>query len=1822
MKQDELCFMRSITDANFFGQNGTPTTSMNSAKYRKPKFTYGGKSVLSSNKRHAVPPTTLEKVVFSISSKEEIIRRAVTEVNTSTNYNKHLPQTGSVMDATLGPCAADLRCLSCGHDSSSCIGHDAFFRIPRTMICPPMIKMLLRLLRTLCVFCWSLRVDRDSDLIKSISEDIDSKNSTLNARLDAMTKKLKTRKKCGKCHAPCPRFRSHNLNILWTWSVQAQKSLAVLADARKKEIRSWEENNISGSKIQNNGPRPTEFKMPQNLKVPALSAFDDKDAIHPIIHIIDNDYLKEMLFKVPKEDYKTLNINVDISHPSNTIIDVLPITPPISRPSVQYSRSAEHKSENDITIRYTDLIKSSQRLSKAIKNTQDSQKKSESKCESEVSLKPVGIRQATRKAREKRLKHTPEHMEREAYEETCAYLSSLIHAKTIKHHKGKPNKFMPRPINPGDVVKPYEVTATSGAAKRVAAANPNQASLLGEIGGKCGTIRGDGVGKRADHGGRAVISSNVHDGCDTIRIPGTFSQVLTNHTRVQEYNIENMKKRVIKGSKFVSGAKSVKDLEGTDIDLRKMNLVQRRALAARLVPGVAIEHPLRPGSRVIINRQPTLHAAGAMAHQVQHDVDRIDDISDRIPQTIRINVGFAGGCYNADFDGDTMALHSPQDLECEAEMNVLMAPETYLHSSKNHNLQLGLIQDVVVGGMRMTLPESGTLSRYEFMQSVAQLENMYPTDCYWFNDHDGLVPPPDAPDGNYTGRALFSVLLPGTLCYSRTVNIPLVGDSEVKIVHGKMISGVLCKQVLGMSRDGIIHVISRGFGEKRALQFIDDAQRVIGFYVSQHAISISIRDMMIPKKTELVVRDRINEGIRETDKLAEKGLAAGVSESEIEGMVTSRMQEIVNQVGAISVAAIPKNGHNGFGEVPASGAKGSIVNISQVIGCVSQQNICGKRIGASDENPFYERTLPCFDRKHQFRGVEERGFNKNGFLVGQTPTQVFYHKMSSWDALIATCVRTALVGYAQRKLIKAFESSILLYDGTIRDAHNNVISFSTGTDGMDGSKLDKTIVPSKEQARKAGPMASLLWTKVKESADKSFDDKFPDKFFSPFDVTTRLIQFEATENPMRKDNSKECSRSDLLSCATRELSVLHANIKKSKTGMYANILLLHLQVEASPEKIVKVLHLKSLITKFFEKLNHLYFGSVAEPGTSVGGLVSGSIGEPLTQQTLNVFHYTGMVNFALNVGIPRLTEIIDATVSISTPSVTVKLLPGTTKAQAENLALMIPERNLNDAIEEATIFFQPNMFDASCIRGEDGDEIKLSKKCYEEQAHVSRMTGFSRPLLEWMYPKVSPFVLVMRFNRAIMNALGKSVRDIENIVVQTLGVNPTSSLPGYVIEVSNEAMSTMFIRIRITNMDRVVDKYMSDLREIHSTWRSSKFVGAETELHRHCVHALRKKLMYGVKLGGIPGITGAQVVDDGELTIRTVGTNLLKIWKLEHVDWVKTYSNDIHEMLKCLGVEAAQMTIFSEVKSIMCMNTTLVADRHMQLFSDGMTRSGYISSLSRHGLNKLGTTSALVKSSFEESNNVLVNAAMHGEVSEIKDIADSIMTGKMIPSGTGIVKLIMDPKYSKIVKVARVKNKDLLRGVEQQGGSDMRIKTLLVSKNSKPLSKKNLSIQQAAIRSVSRPLRQKSRAWVLGKTPTRSTSALSSSVPMDERIAKRDAYLMNSRIEAPDFDTALTNNSDFVRDEKEIQLLTNFSLSEPSISVQALRTKFDSKEEDKAEEKEDISNLCVKDLLNNLMPFIYAEPKGPHFPTGSEPLYSKAGELDLDVFETFIKTII
>ena len=216
---------------------------------------------------------------------------------------------------------------------------------------------------------------------------------------------------------------------------------------------------------------------------------------------------------------------------------------------------------------------------------------------------------------------------------------------------------------------------------------------------------------------------------------------------------------------------------------------------------------------------------------------------------------------------------------------------------------------------------------------------------------------------------------------------------------------------------------------------------------------VNILSVIIPLEVKNII-DQTHLGIFENK-------TGKTNDQAFEGQVNNILNKATNEAGQIGRSSLDHD--NRFVIMVNAGSKGSDINIAQMVACLGQQNVDGKRI----PNGYNERALPHFTKYNV--SPESRGFVENSFINGLTPQEFFFHAMGGREGLIDTAVKTAQTGYVQRQLVKSMEDLKVGYDYSVRGSTGSIIQFVYGNDGMDGTNVESLL-----QIKILSPKAALL----------------------------------------------------------------------------------------------------------------------------------------------------------------------------------------------------------------------------------------------------------------------------------------------------------------------------------------------------------------------------------------------------------------------------------------------------------------------------------------------------------------------------------------------------------------------------------------------------------------------------------------------------------------------------------------------------------------------------------------------------------------------------
>jgi len=564
-------------------------------------------------------------------------------------------------------------------------------------------------------------------------------------------------------------------------------------------------------------------------------------------------------------------------------------------------------------------------------------------------------------------------------------------------------------------------------------------TLVQRLKGKEGRFRSNLSGKRVNFSARTVISPEPTLSINEVGVPVEAAKELTVPVYVQPYNIEIVKEWVLRGpdptgpnNDYIPGVNYVIRPDGRRVKVTDKNA---ETLVETIEIGFVVERQLMNGDIVLFNRQPSLHRMSMMAHEV-----RVMPF-----KTFRLNLSVCPP-YNADFDGDEMNLHVLQSEEARAEARILMKVQEHILSPRFGGPIIGGIHDHITGLFLMTYLDT-KFTKEEALRVLSTLDEFE-------------LPRPKKEDKveYWTGKQLFSLLLPKKLKMTFKASIcqrcnyckrdKCENDAYVKIVDGKLITGSIDEKAIGAFKGKVLDKIARDYSTEWARKFIDDLIRIATNAIMVKGFTTGIDDEDIPSEEYRKIRDLLDNAAKKVDELVEayrEGHLEQVPGRSLEETLEVEAMKVLGKARdqAGQIAGRHLGMENSAVIMARSGARGSMLNLTQMAGCIGQQAVRGERLARGYAN----RTLPHFIEGDL--GADARGFIKSSYKSGLTPTEYFFHSMGGREGLVDTAVRTSRSGYMQRRLINALEDLKVKEDGTVRNTANTVIQFDYGEDSID-----------------------------------------------------------------------------------------------------------------------------------------------------------------------------------------------------------------------------------------------------------------------------------------------------------------------------------------------------------------------------------------------------------------------------------------------------------------------------------------------------------------------------------------------------------------------------------------------------------------------------------------------------------------------------------------------------------------------------------------------------------------------------------------------------
>tara|TARA_B100000787_G_C16198413_1_gene302816 strand:+ start:3062 stop:7594 length:4533 start_codon:yes stop_codon:yes gene_type:complete len=1081
-------------------------------------------------------------------------------------------------------------------------------------------------------------------------------------------------------------------------------------------------------------------------------------------------------------------------------------------------------------------------------------------------------------------------------------------------------------------------------------------SIVDRLKGKDGRVRGNLMGKRVNFSARSVITPDPIMDVDQVGVPYKIAKSLTVPERITPSNICEMRERVLNGCKSVHGAECIIT---SDNQVIQLDSCEDRS-QIRLQYGWVVERFLKNDDYVIFNRQPSLHRMGMMGH-------RVVLVSG---STFRLNLSVANP-YNADFDGDEMNMHVPQSACSIAEVANIMAVPCQIISPQANKPCIGIVQDTLLGSYLATRP-GVFITKNDMMNYISWVK--YP-------HHNYELPTPAIckPVELWTGSQLFSMLLPRTMMLTRCRDasaIAVPGEGDVLIRKGVLLYGHLGKATLGSSANGIIDVMFRDFGSLQTIRFTGDVQRVINQWLMKRGFSVGISDCVLDEKGQEEIKERIDNGFVNCEAILNENIPSSM-QSEAEGTVGRILSKLLMQTGDSVQSHLHENS---IAAMVKAGSKGNPINLSQICGCVGQQSVEGKRIIPESAS----RTLSCFALDE--KSINANGFVQNSYCLGLEPHEYFFHAMGGREGLVDTAVKTATTGYIQRRQMKAMEDNRAAYDATVRNAQATIIQFVYGGDGCDPCRVEKQrlhcITDGEETLRgfvcedmatgvQCTELERLLQRceRVRIGKLSSITPSIDPTVLLPVNMYRLLSNWQHDDGAVVSEEEAHRIVSDLVEDLQRE------------TPGYCECLCASICYYLCSKNLRSHNFSKDSTVAICKEILNRSLSAIVAAGEMVGAIAAQSLGEPCTQMTLNSFHYSGVANVGMTMGIPRLKEILDFTKRIKTPICTLRLKTPHcySAAYAESLSQVLPVLKLSDVVKSMELVFDQD-FENTTV---GDDQLAVTMDLYFGKIPKGASNWMSR--------------LVLKKDELRRYSLDPP----------TLAGIIKTRMPGKVHVISSEVNSgEWWIRCRYFNMREMVDK---------------GFKNHANDMERNLAHRVTLMMMEQLRLTGHSGIRSSGVTEievwnaselrnEKQYAISVRGNVLNSISCIPSVDWSRSITNDVGEALELFGIEAANAVIYSETKNTVSYDGTYVDPRHLMMIADTMTYRGFVMPISRHGINRTNT-GPLVRCSFEETADVLYDAAMFGEIDDARGVTQNIMTGQVSSIGTGAFDLMV-PDWS------------------------------------------------------------------------------------------------------------------------------------------------------------------------------------------------------------------
>ncbi|MEM2759537.1 MAG: DNA-directed RNA polymerase subunit A' [Nitrososphaerales archaeon] len=671
----------------------------------------------------------------------------------------------------------------------------------------------------------------------------------------------------------------------------------------------------------------------------------------------------------------------------------------------------------------------------------------------------------------------------------------------------------------------------------------------------------------------------------------------------------------------------------------------------------------------------------------------------------------------------------------------------------------------IIGGIRDFITGAYILTKDDTFLTEEEFANLA-----LIGGYRGKLPKPEkSKDGikYYSGKQLFSLFIPDDFNYvitSKWLKSAKKGETrDVVIKNGDLISGVIDKASIGAEEpDSVLHRIAKDYGTETARKFLNSTLIMLKTFITHYGFTYGYGDLILSDEARKEITGIVQAAYDKVYDLIKQYKEGKLQQTR--GLSAEETLElfIVNELARARDRA-GKAADRAFPDENSGVIMASTGARGSTLNIGQMTAALGQQSirGKRIQKGYHNRALSHYLPNDT--NPDAKGFVKSNYRDGLNPLEFFFHAMGGREGLVDTAVRTQQSGYMQRRLINALEHLKIEYDGTVRDPQGNIIQYLYGEDGIDPAKSDHGSAVNIE----------------------------------------RLVESESVV-----DEGKKATEPEIDAIVKEYASALNSKIVEN------------LVTELKKNKLSK-----KGVEKVCKRTLELVDQATAEPGEAIGVVTAQSIGEPGTQMTLRTFHFAGVKERNVTLGLPRLIELVDARKKPVTPTMDIYLTEEYrgSREKALYVAKEILFTKLIDLVERSEtdystmikfILGKEKLEQRACTMDMVTEILKGSKKKLEVSAKGNTITIKS--------PNETDAQTLMTLRSKILNTRIKGVPDIERVTVvkqdeewmiQTAGsnlqkvlavegVDPTRTITNNVYEVFEtlgiEAARTALIK-EITN---------------------------------------------------------------------------------------------------------------------------------------------------------------------------------------------------------------------------------------------------------------------------------------------------------------------------------------------------------------------------------------------------------------------------------------